>query len=82
MDNVGSRQMQQIRIALRNKATILMGKNTTIRKAMRGHFEQNPNLEKIIPYVRGNIGFVFIDDNMSEVREIINAHKVRFNVWL
>ena len=31
-DNVGSRQMQQIRIALRGTATVAMGKNTTIRK--------------------------------------------------
>ncbi len=30
-DNVGSKQMQQIRISLRGKAVIMMGKNTTVR---------------------------------------------------
>lgn len=34
-DNVGSKQMQQIRSSLRDKAVILMGKNTTMRKVGR-----------------------------------------------
>jgi hypothetical protein len=37
-DNVGSRQMQQIRIALRGTATVAMGKNTTIRKVRQFPF--------------------------------------------
>ena len=76
VDNVGSKQMQHIRIALRGKAVVLMGKNTTIRKAMRGHFEQNPNLEKVLPHIKGNIGFVFMKDDMSAIREIISANQV------
>ncbi|KRY54528.1 60S acidic ribosomal protein P0 [Trichinella britovi] len=35
VDNVGSNQMQQIRISLRGRAELLMGKNTMIRKAIR-----------------------------------------------
>ena len=46
VDNVGSKQMQQIRIALRGHAEVLMGKNTMIRKAIRGHLDNNPALEK------------------------------------
>lgn len=46
VDNVGSKQMQQIRHSLRGKAEILMGKNTMIRKAIRGHLDNNPDLEK------------------------------------
>lgn len=45
-DNVGSKQMQQIRIDLRGKAVVLMGKNTMMRKAIKGHLETNPALEK------------------------------------
>lgn len=69
--------MQQIRISLRGKAVILMGKNTTIRKAIRGHLDQNPNLEKVIPHIRGNVGFVFTKEDLNDVREIIEANKVR-----
>jgi len=45
-DNVGSKQLQQIRRSLRGHAIVLMGKNTMIRKAIRGHLENNPALEK------------------------------------
>merc|ERR1711920_864754 len=44
-DNVGSKQMQQIRISLRGHAVVLMGKNTMMRKAIRGHLVNNPKLE-------------------------------------
>lgn len=47
-DNVGSRQMQQIRIALRGKAEVLMGKNTMMRKAIRGQLVKFPGLEKLV----------------------------------
>lgn len=45
-DNVGSKQMQQIRITLRGSGVVLMGKNTMMRKAIRGHIERNPALER------------------------------------
>ena len=47
-DNVGSKQMQQIRFSLRGKAVVLMGKNTMMRKAIRGHLENNPSLERCV----------------------------------
>ncbi|CAB1353969.1 unnamed protein product [Coregonus sp. 'balchen'] len=48
-DNVGSKQMQAIRLSLRGKAVVLMGKNTMMRKAIRGLLENNPALEKKPP---------------------------------
>jgi len=71
VDNVGSKQMQEIRIAMRGKAEILMGKNTMIRKAIRGHLQKNPHLEKILPYVVGNVGFVFTKEDLSDIREAL-----------
>lgn len=76
VDNVGSKQMQQIRISLRGRAAIIMGKNTTIRKAIRGHLEHNPQLEKVLPHIRGNVGFVFTKEDLNEIREIIENNKV------
>lgn len=68
VDNVGSKQMQEIRGAMRGHAEILMGKNTMIRKAIRGHLQKNPSLEKLLPYIVGNIGFVFTNDDLSDIR--------------
>lgn len=75
-DNVGSKQMQQIRISLRGKGDLLMGKNTMMRKAIRGHLESNPALEKLIPHIKGNIGFVFTKQDLTVVRDVIESNKV------
>jgi len=76
-DNVGSRQMQQIRQALKEKAVVLMGKNTMMRKAIRGHLENNPALERLLPCIRNNVGFVFTKEDLVEVREMLLANKVQ-----
>jgi large subunit ribosomal protein LP0 len=75
-DNVGSSQMQKIRISLRGSAVILMGKNTMMKKAIRGHLEKNPDLEKILPYVFENIGFVFTKQDLTVVRDKLQSNKV------
>merc|ERR1712168_1238714 len=68
--------MQQIRQSLRSKAEILMGKNTMIRKAIRGHLENNPDLERLLPHIKGNVGFVFTKDDLTDVRTKILANRV------
>lgn len=75
VDNVGSKQMQEIRIAMRGHAEILMGKNTMIRKALRGQVHKNPALEKLMPYIVGNVGFVFTKGDLSEVRDKLLANR-------
>ncbi|XP_060925512.1 large ribosomal subunit protein uL10 isoform X1 [Limanda limanda] len=75
-DNVGSKQMQTIRLSLRSKAVVLMGKNTMMRKAIRGHLENNPALEKLLPHIKGNVGFVFTKEDLAEVRDLLLFNKV------
>lgn len=77
VDNVGSKQMQTIRHSLREDAVLLMGKNTMIRKAIRSHVEQNPALEKLLPHIKSNIGFVFTERDLVEVRDKILDNKVQ-----
>lgn len=76
-DNVGSKQMQQIRMSVRGNAVVLMGKNTMMRKVIKGHLERNPSLEKLLPHIRGNVGFVFTRSDLVEVRDKILENKVR-----
>jgi len=75
-DNVGSRQMQKIRISLRGHAVILMGKNTMMRKTIRGQTQKNSNLEKLLPHVYENVGFIFTKEELSSIREKILENKV------
>jgi len=76
VDNVGSNQMHQIRVALRGKGVVLMGKNTMVRRALRTILSESPQFERLLPYIKGNIGFVFTDQDLKEVRETIVANKV------
>jgi len=68
VDHVGSKQMQKIRIALRGKCTLLMGKNTMIRTAIRKRMEamteDDPEanttaLASLLAAINGNMGFIF-----------------------
>jgi len=76
VDNVGSNQMHQIRTALRGKGVVLMGKNTMVRRALRSILSEYPQFERLLPHVKGNIGFVFTSSDLKEIREIIVANKV------
>jgi len=76
-DNVGSKQMQEIRMALRGHAEVLMGKNTMMRKAIRGHLENNPALEKLLPHIVQNIGFVFTNEDLVDIRDKLLDNKKR-----
>lgn len=74
-DFVGSKQISDIRIALRGKAEIVHGKNTMIRKCIRDMIakseEERADWESIIPVMKGNLGFIFTNDDMSDVCNIL-----------
>jgi len=76
-DNVGSKQMQQIRMSLRGHAVVLMGKNTMMRKAIRGHLPNNPKLECLMNHIKGNVGFVFTKEDLVAIRDMLLANKVK-----
>lgn len=75
-DNVGSNQMQKIRKSLRGKATLLMGKNTMVRKAIRGLQASNTLLPNLLPHVKNNVGLLFCKDDLGGIKKIINDNKV------
>jgi len=75
-DNVGSHHMQQIRLALRGKGVLLMGKNTMVRKVLRGRLAATPAYEILLPHVRDNVGFVFTNGDLTTVRDIVLSNRV------
>lgn len=78
VDNVGSNQLQQIRIALRGQAEIIMGKNTTIRKVFRDFLAANPDhpAGALLDCVAGNIGFVFTNGDLSTICDTLTSNRV------
>jgi len=76
-DFVGSSHMQSIRKNLRvTDSVLLMGKNTMIRKAIRAYLPSNPKIEAILPWVFGNIGFVFTKGDIGVVRKLLVENRV------
>jgi len=76
IDNVSSQQIHKIRQSLRGKGVVLMGKNTMVRRALRTIMADFPQFEKLLPHVKGNIGFVFTSGDLKDVREIIVSNVV------
>lgn len=79
IDHVGSKQMQNIRIELRGKAIVLMGKNTMIRKALAMGHELHPDagLDKLRSSIVGNLGFIFATNcNLDTIKEVVGKHRI------
>jgi large subunit ribosomal protein LP0 len=76
VDNVGSNQMHQIRQSLRGQGVVLMGKNTMVRRALKIMLSENPQFEKLMPHVKGNVGFVFTNNDLKEIRNKIVSNRV------
>jgi len=76
VDNVSSQQMHEIRHALRGEGVVLMGKNTMVRRAIKGFVTDAPEYERLLPHVKGNVGFVFTNCDLKVIRDKILANKV------
>jgi len=76
VDNVGSSQMHKIRADIRKHATLLMGKNTMIKKAMRDIVDEVPQIEALFPHIKGNVGLVFTNGDLKTVRDALTMNKV------
>jgi len=76
VDNVSSQQMHAIRHALRGEGVVLMGKNTMVRRAIKGFIADTPEYERLLPFVKGNVGFVFTNGDLKTIRDKILANKV------
>ncbi|PGH06897.1 60S acidic ribosomal protein P0 [Blastomyces parvus] len=76
VDNVSSQQMHEIRLSLRGEAVVLMGKNTMVRRAIKGFIADNPEYERLLPHVKGNVGFIFTNGDLKEIREKVLSNRI------
>jgi len=77
VNHVASKQMQDIRVDLRGRAILLMGKNTMIRKALQIGHERHPDagLEGLRAVMKGNVGFIFATNcSLDDIREVLDKH--------
>jgi len=77
-DHVTSKQMQDVRIELRGRAEVLMGKNTLIRKSLSLGHEKHPaaGMDNLRANVKGNIGFIFAKTcTLDDIRACLKKHR-------
>jgi len=70
--------MHEIRQSLRGDGVVLMGKNTMVRRAIKGFIADGSlnEIERLLPFVKGNVGFVFTNSDLKEAREKILSNRV------
>ena len=68
-----SKHMQQVCMSLQGKPMVLMRKEMMIHKVIQGHLENNPALEKLLPHIQGNLGFVLTKQDLTEIRDMLLA---------
>jgi len=75
-DNIGSSHMQDIRLSLRGRGVLLMGKNTLMRKALRLKLAEHPEWESLIYAIKGNVGLVFTHEKLQEIQSKLLESRV------
>jgi len=79
IDHVASKQMQNIRLALRGRAIVQMGKNTMIRKACELGQEKHPEagFDNLKANIKGNIGFIFATNcTLDDIRDVLKKFRL------
>jgi len=74
-DNVGSDQLHNIRKNMRGKAVVYCGKNTQMRRVIRELEADRPELEKIRQACKLNVGLIFTNGDLCEMRDSILENK-------
>ncbi|TKA68865.1 60S acidic ribosomal protein P0 [Cryomyces minteri] len=68
VDNVSSQQMHEIRQSMRGEGVV--------RRAIKGFIGDFPEYERLLPHVKGNVGFVFTNGDLKATREKILSNRV------
>jgi len=82
IDNIPTGHLQLLRSQLRqDKASLMFGKNTLIRRALKNLSAQyDPNLAKLIPYLKTNVGCLFAyNTDVLRLMYFIEEHGVTAN---
>lgn len=78
VDNIGSKQISEVRAELRGRAELLFGKNTMIRKILRDYAKESGNdkVMNLVTIIEGNCGMVFTKEPIGTIRDIFKAKTI------
>ena len=76
-EQIGSKQLQSIKKALRSTAIMHMARNTTMIRALELAAKKKKGLEKLIPFVEGSSAFAFTDISPFELNDLLQENKAK-----
>jgi large subunit ribosomal protein LP0 len=84
VENVTSAMLQNIRMMLRGKASLLLGKNTMMKKVLHQRNEAGSDRDKLLyqklvseKLIAGNVGLVFTNAELSEIKKVLDDNKIQ-----
>ena len=75
MENLPTKQLQNMRAQLRGKVVIKVGKMRLMKIALEKAAKDKPGLEKLIPYLKGMPGLIFTKDNPFSLYKTLDKNK-------
>jgi large subunit ribosomal protein LP0 len=70
MDNIISNQLKEMKKAWGPSSSFLMGKNTSVRRALKDL--NKDDLVEVLDRIKGNISIIFFKDNIKQVKKVID----------
>jgi len=76
LDGVASNVLQNLRKALRGDTEIKVAKNTLKKLSIEKAAKKHPKIKKLLPYLKGNTGFIFTNKSPFSLQRFFNSNKV------
>jgi len=84
VENVTSAMLQSIRMNLRGKASMLLGKNTMMKKVLSQRQENGNDRDKLLyqklvseKLISGNVGLIFTNANLGDIKTVLDINKIQ-----
>lgn len=75
MENLPTKQLQNMRAQLRGKVVLKMAKRRLIKIALEQAAKDKPGIEKLIPYLKGMPALIMTKDNPFRLASILQKNK-------
>ncbi len=76
-EQIGSKQFQSIKKALRPKVIVQMARNSLMTRAIEVGAKSKKNLDRLIPFVEGSVAFAFTNISPFELSDLLVENKAK-----
>ena len=76
IENISSNQFKKCRKSMGKHSILILGKNKIIKKVLNEHLKKKPELSRLLPFLSGNVGFIFTKMEPLQIKKILLDNKV------